>query len=149
MQLEDKMSRASLSLWTKASLCFRDHWGYIFLLPAFSSFVGYCRRLVWVSLMCVCVWEVWRGGGETGRGMSLFQSLHFGIGRGSGLRGNITSSPSSLHPLTFSCIRSSSLCLSLPQSVPTLSQGHVSFFFLGGGLPEISKAVTNFSSVHV
>lgn len=56
--------------------------------------------------------------------MLFLQSLHFGIRTGSGLsRGNMTSS---LPPPSyfFPCSRSSSLCPSLPQPVPTHLQPH-------------------------
>lgn len=58
---------SSLPLQTKASLYFRDHWGYVFLLPAFSSHL-LCTLLQEAGLgfsdVCVCVWE--REGGVEG-----------------------------------------------------------------------------------
>lgn len=104
---------------------------------AFSShpFVEYCRRLVWVSLMCVCG-RGREGEFETSRRMSFLRSLHFGIKTGSGLsRGNMTSSPS-----TLSLLPPSILLLFLvfplppfvcpsPQSVPTHSRRHSCLFW--------------------
>lgn len=88
------------------------------LLFPLISFVGYCRRLVWVSLMCVRLCGRGRGEGESGtsRGMSFLQSLHFGIRAGSGLnRGNMTSSSPSALPLSSYFF---SFSLFLPLSVP-------------------------------
>lgn len=137
LQLEDKMSCLCKRRLPHVSGTTGDIFFCSLLFPLIS-FVGYCGRLVRVSLMCVCVCGKREGGG--GRGLKQAEGCHsysfsfLGTGQEVGSTEETWPPPPllfSLYPQTFS----PSLCLSPLRSAPT----HCHFSFL---VPDTSRAVT-------